>query len=252
MCRRTGLAPGAVLLVLLTAACATGCSIADQVFGKEDLDSPTGRCVVLDREYDRAVLTPVEPVVADAGADTSTDVEAPALPERRVGAVRLDELAAGPATRAGAEAYALAWATHALDSRNLGDLQPLLQRHGPRLPKEQVEGLTKSHCDAWLSAGERRLDHDRPVWVRSAVTDDGRHVQVELAGTVTWRSHPQPVQDLSMRIDVEHGDGEWQLVEVQGPRAVRTAYPLEPRGGPPPGDGWRRVGTNTQSPAVTR
>lgn len=246
MRRRTRVMPGVVLLAALVAAGATGCSLVGGVFGKEDLDSPTGRCVVLNREYDRPVLTPVEPVVADAGAATGADtgVEAPALPARRVGAVRLDELAAGPATRAGAEAYALAWATHALDSRDMGDLQPLLQRHGPRLPGGQVAALVKSHCDAWVSAGERRLDHDRPVWVRSAVTDDGRQVQVELAGTVTWRSHLYPVQDLSMRIDVERGDDGsdgWRLTTVQGPRATPTTHPLRPRVGPPAGDGWRRA-----------
>lgn len=252
MGRRTRVAPAAVLLTLLTAGSAAGCSIADKVFGTEDLDSPTGRCVVLNRGVEGAALTPVEPVVADVpdgGVDAGA---APVLPGRRVSAVRLDELAAGPATRAGAEAYALGWATHALDSRALGDLQPLLQAHGPRLPTGQVAALVKSHCDAWVSAGKRRLDHDRPVWVRSAGTEDDHQVQVELAGTVMWRSHPSPVQDLSMRIDVERGEEGWQLVEIQGPETVRTTHPLRDRVGPPPGDGWRRAGKNRQSPAVTR
>lgn len=235
MGRRSCLAAGVALLVVVVS---TGCSLAGEVFGTEDLDNPTGRCVLLNRAYDRAVLTPVAPL--DGTADDVVD-DAPTLPATRVSAEDLDALAAGPSTRAGAEAYALGWATHALDSRDLGDLQPLLQRHGPRLPEQQVEGLTKSHCDAWVSAGKRRLDHDRAVWVRSDATGDDQQVQVDLAGTVTWRSHPQPVQDLSMRIDVEHGEAGWQLVAVQGPRTVSTAYPLEPRVGPPPGDGWRRA-----------
>lgn len=239
--RRARAAVGVTALGMVTGMVTSGCSATEAFLGsKEDFDNPMGRCVVLSDVYDRPVFTPVESL------DDADEVgNTPDLARRgRVGPPRLEVLAEGPPTRAGAEAYVLGWATYALDSRELGDMRPVLREHGPGLPVGPVDAVVKSHCDAYVSAGERRLDLGRPVWVRSRARDEGRLVQVELAGTVAWRSHPFPRQDLSMRVDVERTDDGWELVALQGPRTspVVAVRGLGESENAPPGGGWRRAG----------
>jgi len=201
------------VLAVAGATLLSGCAGTEWLFGSTDLDTPGGRCVTVE-EHGRAPATPVEPL-------RTVEMRDATAPPAVVGPQLLGALAWGADDREGAEAYVLAWVVHALDARELGDLEPLLRGHGPQLPSDQVAALVRGHCDAWISAGERQVDLDEPLMLRSV--EDGATVQVEVAGTVTWHMHLHPVQHLSMRIDVERRDGRWQLVAVQGPM-------LTPRG----------------------